>query len=67
MVGWDHQLNGLECEQTPGNSEGQGSLECYSPWGCRVGYDLAAKQQQQRYIFNILYPSENTAKRMFII
>ena len=20
-------------EQTPGNSEGQGSLACYSPWG----------------------------------
>ena len=20
-------------EQTPGDSEGQGSLECYSPWG----------------------------------
>ena len=25
MVGWHHQLNGLEFEQTPGDSEGQGS------------------------------------------
>ena len=33
MVGWHHQLNGHEFEQTPGNSEGQGSLVCYSPWG----------------------------------
>ena len=25
MVGWHHQLNGLEFWQTPGDSEGQGS------------------------------------------
>ena len=28
-----HQLNGHEFEQTPGDSEGQGSLVCYSSWG----------------------------------
>ena len=33
MVGWHHQLNGHEFEQTLGNSEGQGSLVCCSPWG----------------------------------
>ena len=26
MVGWHHQLNGHESEQTPGDREGQGSL-----------------------------------------
>ena len=26
MVGWHHQLNGHEYEQTPGDSERQGSL-----------------------------------------
>ena len=26
MVGWNHSLNGHEFEQTPGDSEGQGSL-----------------------------------------
>ena len=31
MVGWHHRLNGLEFEQTPGDREGQGSLECSSP------------------------------------
>ena len=31
MVRWHHQLNGHEFEQTPGNSEGQGSLACCSP------------------------------------
>ena len=35
MVGWHHQLNGHEFEQTPGNSEGQGSLVHCSPWGCK--------------------------------
>ena len=33
MVRWHHQLNGRECEQTPGDSDGQGSLACCSPWG----------------------------------
>ena len=33
MAGWYHQLNGPEFEQTLGDSEGQGSLECWSPWG----------------------------------
>ena len=33
MVGWHHQLNGHEFEQTLGNNEGQGSLACCSPQG----------------------------------
>ena len=33
MVGWHHWLNGHEFEQAPGDSEGQGSLVCYSPCG----------------------------------
>ena len=28
-----HLLNGHEFEQIPGDSEGQGSLVCCSPWG----------------------------------
>ena len=35
MVGWHHRLNGHEFEQTPGDGEGQGSLACCSPWGCK--------------------------------
>ena len=34
-VGWHHRLNRHEFEQTQGDSEGQGSLECCSPWGCK--------------------------------
>ena len=33
MIGWHHRLTGHEFEQTLGDSEGQGSLECCSPWG----------------------------------
>ena len=33
MVRWHHWLNGHEFEQTPGDSKGQGSLVCCSPWG----------------------------------
>ena len=34
MVGWHHQLNGHQFEQTPGDGERQGSLACCSPQGC---------------------------------
>ena len=40
MIGWHHQLNEQESEQTPGDSEEQGSLVCSSPWGHRVRHDL---------------------------
>ena len=33
MVGWHHRLKAREFERTPGDSEGQGSLACCSPWG----------------------------------
>jgi len=33
MVGWHHQFNGHEFEQTPEDGEGQqGSLACWRPW-----------------------------------
>ena len=33
IFGWHHQLHGHESEQTSGDSKGQGSLACCSPWG----------------------------------
>ena len=35
MVGWHPRLNGHDFEQTLGDSEGQGSLACSIPWGCK--------------------------------
>ena len=40
-------FNGHEFEQTLGESEGQGSLACCSPWG-RKESDLATEQQIHR-------------------
>ena len=35
MVGWHHWFDGHEFEQAPGIGDGQGSLACCSPWGCK--------------------------------
>ena len=35
MVGWHNLFNGHEFEQSLGDCEGQGSLVCCSPWGCK--------------------------------
>ena len=45
-VGWHHWLNEHEFEQTPGDSEGLGSLLFGSPWGRRVGHKWETEQQQ---------------------
>ena len=42
MVGWHHWLNGHEFEQALRDGEGQGSLACCSPWGCK---DLDTTEQ----------------------
>ena len=34
MVGWQHRFE-HEFVQAPGIGDGQGSLACYSPWGCK--------------------------------
>ena len=43
MVGWHHRLDGHEFEWTPGVGDGQGSLACCRPWGCRVGHNWATE------------------------
>ena len=45
-VGRHPQLNGHEFEQTPGDSEGQKSLVCCSPWGHKES-DMTEQQQLQ--------------------
>ena len=36
MVRLHHRLKGHEYEQISGDSEGQGSLACCSPWGSQM-------------------------------
>jgi len=50
MVEWHHQLNTQEFEQTPGDSEGWGSLMCCSLWGLKESnvaptYQVCRKEQ----------------------
>ena len=49
MVGWHHQFNAYEFEQTPGDSEGQGSLVFCSLWVCKE----SDKTEQQNNNNNI--------------
>ena len=35
VIGWHHRLNGHEFEQNLGDSEGEESLVCCSPFGCK--------------------------------
>ena len=43
MVGWHHRLEGHEFEQAPGFGDGQESLVCCSPWGCKVRHNWATE------------------------
>ena len=55
MVGWRHCLSGHE---TPGNSEGQGSLLCCSPRGHKE-LDVTEHQQWVKYDLNERHPVYN--------
>ena len=50
IVKWHHWLNGHEFEQTAGDGEGQGSLECCSSWGRKeldTSYDWTTIRHSQ--------------------
>ena len=50
MIGWRHWLNGREFEQTPGDSEAQGSLSGCSLMGLQKdGHNLVTEQQERSY------------------
>ena len=47
MFGWHRRFNRHEVGQTLGGSEGQRSMACCSPRGCKESrHDLATEQQQ---------------------
>ena len=54
MVGWHHQLSGLGFEQTPEDSEGQGSLVYCSSWGHNES-DMTETEQQAQFVKNVLF------------
>ena len=46
MVGWHHQLEGHEFDQTPRDCEGQAA--CCSPWGCKESDTTARLNNEQK-------------------
>ena len=62
MVGWHHRFDGHEFKQTPGDSEGQESLACCSPWGHKESdkteplnnnrYVLRWRNMRERFIYS---------------
>ena len=46
LDGITDSMDVFEFEQTSGDSEGQGSLACCSPWDHKESGDLATEQQQ---------------------
>ena len=59
MVGWHHRLNVHEFEQTLGDSEGQGSLVCSSPW-VTIELDTIQRLNKNKY-------SLKTAKAPYLV
>ena len=51
MVGWHHRFNGHESEQAPGDGEGQESLVCCSPRGCKESDTTERLSNNQQYIY----------------
>ena len=64
MVGWHDRLNGHEFEQTPGDSEGQGSLMCCSPWGHCLGQDLVTATTTSKFLAGIFWVKEDIPLNM---
>ena len=59
MVGWHHQLDGRESEQTLGDGEGQGSLGCCSPWGRKESDMTERLNNNKAFDIQSFYKSAN--------
>ena len=57
MIGLHHQLNGHEFKQTSRDSEGQGCLACWSPWGHTESY--VTEQLNNRYADDTILMAES--------
>ena len=55
MVGWHHQPDGHEFEQTLGDGKGQASLACWSPWGRRESDTTERLNNKRRHSWHSLW------------
>ena len=66
-VAWHHQLNGHECEQALGDGEGQGSLACCSPRGCKES-DMTERLNNNNIIqFNLEFSKTSAQPKNDVI
>ena len=63
MVGWHHQLDGHEFEQALGGSEGQGSLVCCSPRGCKESDMTERHNWTERIQINLIESKDSLTGR----
>ena len=59
---WHYRLDGNEFEQALGIGDGQGSLACYSPWGCKE-LDMTEQLKNNNYISRTLLGAEHKMER----
>ena len=59
MVGWHHRLNEHEFEQAPGDGDGQGSLGCCNPWGCKELDTAEQLNNNNKHISTVQFDSFN--------
>ena len=61
MFGCHHKLNGPECEQTPEDSEGHGSLVCRISWGHKeVDLTWWLNNKLRFFFLFVFYPDKNS-------
>ena len=61
MVGWHHRYDGHEFEEAPGVGDGQGSLACCSPWGCKESDTTEQLNLNElKIILNFSYPQKGS-------
>ena len=65
MAGWCHQLKAHKSEQTPGDTEGQGSLACCSPWGCKE-LDMTERLNNNNDNENLLQSTANSTQQSVV-
>ena len=63
MVGWHHWVDGREFEQTLGDSERQGRLECCSPWGCKEPGETEQLNDNDAVVYKARYANRSWGKR----
>ena len=66
MVGWHHQINGHEYEQTLGDSEGQGRLACCSPCGHNES-DMNVTEQQSLDVARYWYIYDQPPQKLLSV